>query len=118
VSIPAAFEIIRKPFQFCDLETKKLKRASEVTKNEQMRTLNFLMDCWFWSVENFDYIKKDGKHFISALKDNRLVALSEDDKQTLCTDRYAEIIGKLRCAGLSDKLCQCFSSPGLYKTAS
>ena len=93
VSIPVAFEVIRKPIQFCDLKTRQLKRASEVTKNELMRTmiatcignaLNFsyiLMDCWFGSVENFDYIEKKGKHFISALKDNRLVALGEDNKR-------------------------------------
>lgn len=92
VSIPVAFEVIRKPVQFCDLKTRQVKRTSEVTKNEMMRvmigtcinnTLKFtyvLMDTWFSSVENFDYIEKKGKHFIAAIKDNRLVALSEKDK--------------------------------------
>jgi hypothetical protein len=72
VSIPVAFEVIRKPIQFCDLKTRQLKRASEVTKNELMRTMiatciynalkfsYIVMDCWFGSVENFDYIEKRG----------------------------------------------------------
>ncbi len=93
VSIPVAFEVIRKPIQFCDIATQKIKRASEVTKNELMRemiatcvnnTLKFryvLMDSWFGSVENFDFIVKKKKHFIAALKDNRLIALSEADKR-------------------------------------
>ena len=93
VSIPVAFEVIHKPLQFSDVKTRKVKRASEVTKNELMRTmiatcisnsLKFryvLTDSWFAAQENFDFILKKGKHFISALKDNRLVALSEEDKK-------------------------------------
>jgi Transposase DDE domain len=93
VSIPVAFEVIRKPFQFCDLKTRKIKRCSEVTKNELLRemlgtcvanNLKFryvLMDIWFASQENFAEIVKKGKHFIAALKSNRLVALSEQDRQ-------------------------------------
>lgn len=34
VSIPVAFELVRKPLQFCDVKTRQVKRASEVTKNE------------------------------------------------------------------------------------
>jgi hypothetical protein len=93
VSIPVAFELVRKPLQFCDVKTRQVKRASEVTKNEMMRsmiatcvnnTLKFrtvLMDSWFASVENFEFIVKKKKHFIAALKNNRLVALSEADKK-------------------------------------
>lgn len=39
VSIPVEFEVVRKPIQFCDLATQKVKRASEVTKNELMREM-------------------------------------------------------------------------------
>lgn len=93
VSIPVAFELVRKPLQFCDVKTRQVKRASEVTKNELMRSmiatcvnnaLKFryvLMDSWFASVENFEFIVKKKKHFIAALKDNRLVALSAADKK-------------------------------------
>jgi hypothetical protein len=93
VSIPVAFELVRKPLQFSDIKTRQVKRASEVTKNELMRemiatcvnnTLKFryvLMDSWFSSVENFTFIVNKKKQFIAALKDNRLVALSEEDKK-------------------------------------
>jgi DDE superfamily endonuclease len=92
-SIPVAFELVKKPFQYCDLKTRRIKRKSEVTKNEMMRqmietcignALKFrfvLMDSWFSSEENFEFIASKGKHFIAALKDNRLVALTEEDKK-------------------------------------
>ena len=32
ISIPVAFEIIKKPIEYCDLKTRKRKRASLVTK--------------------------------------------------------------------------------------
>ncbi len=32
-SIPVAFELVKKPIQYCDIATKKLKRKSEITKN-------------------------------------------------------------------------------------
>lgn len=47
-------------------------------------TLKFcfvLMDSWFSSEENFDFITDKTKRFIAALKDNRLIALSEDDRR-------------------------------------
>jgi hypothetical protein len=93
ISIPVAFEVVRKPLQFCDAQTGKMKRASEVTKNELVREmistcvnnqLKFryvLMDSWFASQENFEFIVGKKKHFIAALKDNRLIALSQKDKQ-------------------------------------
>lgn len=93
VSIPVAFEVVRKPIQFSDIETRKVKRASVVTKNELMREMiaiclmnaikfrYILMDSWFGSKENFTFILEKDKHFIAALKDNRLVALTEQDKK-------------------------------------
>ncbi|MBH2018560.1 MAG: hypothetical protein I8H91_03170 [Burkholderiales bacterium] len=38
-----------------------------------------LTDSWFASEENFDFITSRGKHFMAALKSNRLVALSQED---------------------------------------
>lgn len=92
-SIPVAFELVSKPLQYCDIKTRQTKRKGEVTKNELMRqmidacmgnALKFrfvLMDSWFSSQENFDFITSRGRHFIAALKDNRLVALSEEDQK-------------------------------------
>ena len=92
-SIPVAFELVKKPIQYCDLQTGQLKRKSEVTKNELMREmiekclcngLKFrfvLMDSWFASKGNFEFITGKGRDFIAALKNNRLVALSEQDRK-------------------------------------
>ena len=94
VSIPVAFELIKKPIEYCDLKTRKKKRASLVTKNELMREMVqvcvqnkllfrfVLFDTWFASKENMRFIKETLKKvFICALKTNRLVALSEEDYQ-------------------------------------
>jgi len=94
ISIPVAFELIRKPLEYCDLKTRKRKRASLVTKNELMRSmldvcvknkLKFrfvLFDIWFSSKENMCYIKETlEKDFVCALKANRLVSVSEEDYQ-------------------------------------
>src|SRR5512138_1929680 len=94
ITIPVAFELIKKPIEYCDLKTRKRKRASLSTKNELMRKmllvcmqnkLKFrfvLFDTWFSSKENMGYIKEDLiKDFICAIKSNRLVAVSEEDHQ-------------------------------------
>ena len=94
ISIPVAFEIIKKPIEYSDLKTRKRKRASLVTKNELMRDMLdvcvqnkllfrfVLFDTWFASKENMVHIKeKLKKDFICALKTNRLVAVSEEDYQ-------------------------------------
>ena len=94
VSIPVAFEIVHKPVLYCDLKSRKIKRKAEITKNELMRKiltvvinnqLKFsyvLMDSWFSSKDNMNFIKqKHDKDFICALKSNRLVALSEKDRK-------------------------------------
>lgn len=114
-SIPVAFELVKKPIQYCDIATKKLKRKSEITKNELMREmietcirndLKFrfcLMNSWFSSDENFNFITGRGRHFIAALKDNRLVALSEEAKQekAFCPSRRAEFSRANRSARLA-----------------
>jgi hypothetical protein len=80
---------------YSDLVTKKLKQKSEKTKNEMMRdmirscihnTLEFrfvLMDSWFSSEENFEFIVGKGRHFIAALKDYQQIALRWTPSSTL-----------------------------------
>jgi hypothetical protein len=92
-SIAVAFELVKKPYQYSDMKTLQVKRKGEVTKNEMMRgmiasclqnALPFrfvLMDGWFSSEENFDFITSKGPYYIAALKDNRLVALGEHDRK-------------------------------------
>jgi hypothetical protein len=94
VSAPVAFELVRKPIVYCGVQTRQLKRKSEVSKNEMVRlmiatciqnALPFrfvLMDSWFSARENFDFIISKGRDFIAALKDNHLFAPSEQDEKT------------------------------------
>jgi len=97
ISIPVAFELIQKPVEYCDLKTRKRKRASLVTKNELMRDMLqvcvqnkllfrfVLFDIWFASKENMCFIKETlKKDFICALKGNRLAAVSKEDYQANC----------------------------------
>ena len=101
VSLPVAFEVVKKPTRFCDIKTRKEKRKSEITKNEQLRNMlsvccnnrmkwrYALADSWFSSSENMRFIHYDiKKHFILAMKSNRLVALSLADKKQ---GRYVRI---------------------------
>ena len=102
-SIPVAFELVKKPVQYCDLATRQLKRRSTVTKNELMRQmigacirneLKFrfvLMDSWYSATENFEFITGKDRHFIAALKDNRLIALSEEDRKNKRFVRVEEL---------------------------
>ena len=107
ISIPVGFEVVKKTIVFVD-ENGKKKRRSEVTKNKLMRDLiqiaiqnqipfrYVLMDSWFASKENFEFIAGHGKHFIAAVKSNRLFARSLEDK---LNGRF-ERVGAL---GLRDK---------------
>lgn len=103
-SIPVAFELVRNPIEFCDIKNRKQKRLSEVTKNELMRdmlntavrnALKFkwvLFDTWFSSTENMTHIKLTlEKDLVGALKTNRLVALSEEDKAPGCFTRIDQL---------------------------
>ena len=102
-AIPVSFELIKKPVLFSDLKTRQQKRKSEVSKNALMRQmietccendLKFhfvLMDSWFSSEENFKFIRRKRKHFIAALKSNRLIALSEDDRKQKRFTRIDEL---------------------------
>jgi hypothetical protein len=102
-SIPVAFELVTKPIEYCDIKTRQTMRMSAITKNELMRQtmgvciqndMKFgfvLMDSWFGAKENFEFITNKGKHFIAALKDNRLVALSEEDRKAKRFTRVDEL---------------------------
>lgn len=101
VSLPVAFELVKKPIKFCDIKTQREKRKSTVTKNELLRDMlkvccqnqlkwrYALADSWFASSENMLYLHKTlVKYFIFALKSNRLVALNRQDK---ANGRYTRI---------------------------
>ena len=94
VSLPIGFDVVKKPIEFCELKTRKQKRKSIISKNEltrnhlkicqqnQIKYRYVLADSWFSSKENMLLITQQlKKHFIMALKSNRTVALSEEEKQ-------------------------------------
>ncbi|MBT3603235.1 MAG: transposase [Candidatus Latescibacteria bacterium] len=93
MTIPVAYELIRKPISFSDIKTRRVKRKSDVTKNELLRQMlltcqhnqlkyrYILADSWFSAKENLKFIThKLNKHFVVALKSNRTVALSYEEK--------------------------------------
>ena len=93
MTLPVACEIIRKPTVFEDENTGRLKRRSEVSKNELMRRMPKVCqqnrleyryvpaDSWFSSKENPSFMHNGlGKEFIIALKSNRTAALSYEAK--------------------------------------
>lgn len=95
ISIPLAYETIKKTEKYYDTKTKKMKRRSPVTKNELVRERLYVLtkynkvkyryvvwDTWFSSKENLDFVHyKLKKHFVVALKSNRTIALSEAEKR-------------------------------------
>ena len=93
IRLPISFEMIKKTIRFCDLKTKKEKRASPMSKNELMQQMivhsianglvfkYILADSWFASSENMRFIHQRKKHFIFDLQANRLAVLSESDRQ-------------------------------------
>lgn len=92
-SVPVGFSIVQKTKEVIKKNGKK-SRKDPVTKQERFRELLYnavkneikfkhvLTDSWFASVENMGYIKvKLNKHLVMPLKNNRKVALSEDDQK-------------------------------------
>jgi len=93
-ALPIAFEAIRKDLYFCDLEDKKEKRRSSITKNELFRKMlqqtlknqikfeYILADNWFGAKDNMNFMHYElEKKFIFGIKSNRLIALSESERK-------------------------------------
>lgn len=93
VSLPVTFRLVAKSEPYVNKEGKP-KRRSPVTKNEHYRAMlqqcvrnqipfkYVLNDLWFASAENMCFVKLDlDQEFIMALKANRKVALTVEDKR-------------------------------------
>ena len=92
IGIPISYLLVLKTLLFCDIKTGKVKRQSPVTKNEMMQQMieqalanqlqfgYILADTWFAWADNMRFIDRKKKHFIFDLKNNRLAALSEQDR--------------------------------------
>lgn len=95
LSIPVAYEIIKKTEEWFDKKSSKIKLRSPISKNKMVRERLMILhrdnkvkfkyvlwDTWFSSAENFNFVHYDlQKEFIAALKSNRLLALSEKDRR-------------------------------------
>ena len=69
-SLPVAFKLITKSIQYSDIETRKIKRKSNTTKNEdlieilkackrnQLKWHYVLADSWFLSIGNMKFINE------------------------------------------------------------
>ena len=82
MTLPAAYEIIRKPIVFEDENTGRLKRRMlKVCQQNRLEYRYIPADSWFSSKENLSFIHNGlGKEFITALKSNRTAALSYEAK--------------------------------------
>ena len=63
-----------------DYTAKDLKIFTDCVNN-QLKFRYVLMDSWFSAKENFELIVKKKRHFVAVLKDNRLVASSDTERQ-------------------------------------
>ena len=97
VSLPVAFHLIAKSEAYLDEKSGKHKRRSPTTKNENYRQmlqvclrngLRFryvLNDSWYAAADNMRFVRHElNRHFIMALKSNRKVALSAQNKSQGC----------------------------------
>lgn len=95
ISVPVAFELIKKTETVTDPKTGKQKRKCPKTKNEYYRQMldtcikneipfrYVLNDVWFSAAENMRFVKLGiKKDFIMPLKANRKVATSLENKKT------------------------------------
>lgn len=103
VTLPLAFELVKKTEQYFDKKTGKVKSRSPTTKNEMVRDRLYVLakqnqikfkyvvwDTWFSSKENLDFVHTTlNKYFVVALKSNRKVALSQADKKQ---GKYVDVI--------------------------
>jgi hypothetical protein len=93
VSLPVAFHLVAKTEAYLDQKSGKLKRRSPTTKNDHYRQMlqvcvrnqlpfrYVLNDSWYAAADNMMFIRHAlERHFIMALKRNRKVALSVQDK--------------------------------------
>lgn len=100
--IPFSYEVIEKPIEYCDLETKKVKRMSMISKNELARSLiqkaidagikfdTILADNWFCCGETLNFINNLNKKFIFGIKSNRNLYGSIDDRENGIKTKLSE----------------------------
>jgi hypothetical protein len=101
--VPVDYSIIEKPIEYCDLQTKKVKRKSLVSKNSLARKLiqsalnkclnigHITADSWFCCGENLNFINFKSKKYIFAIKSNRRLFLTKEDREKNLGSRLSEL---------------------------
>ena len=98
ISVPAGIEFVTKPIKTVNNKGKQVRKATK-SKNTLFReivghgfnNLDFkyvLADSWFGNSKNMKFINQNNRLFVFAIKSNRKVALSLEDKQN---GRYTSI---------------------------
>lgn len=91
MSVPVGVEFVTKPMIVKNKEGKQVRR-SVIGKNELFRRLvghaiqnisfdYVIADSWYGNSGNMDFVNRHGEKFIFALKSNKKVALSYEDKK-------------------------------------
>lgn len=91
ISVPVSVEFVAKPKKVKNKQGKRV-RKSKVSKNELFRKISghacnnlrfsyLLADSWFGNSQNMAFINSQNEKFIFAIKSNRKVALSREDKE-------------------------------------
>lgn len=101
VALPIGYEIVKKDIVYSDLNTRKTKRKSPISKNELFRSLILqavtnqvlfeyvLADSWFGSKANMTFIHEAlKKSFIMGIKSNRCVALTRHQAKS---DQFQQV---------------------------
>lgn len=103
INIPVDYRIISKPIEYCDLETRRVKRKSLITKNDLARELiqcsldkeldisYITSDSWFCCSETLNFIAAKKKKYIFAIKSNRKVFLTEDERNKDSGQKLSEV---------------------------
>ena len=121
VGLPVAFDLVTKTETYLDPKTGKEKRRSTISKNERFRMLlrisvqneiqfsYVLTDLWYASAENMEFVvRRLKKHFVFPLKENRKVALREEDQKQgrfVAVDTLDLPAGQTRQIWLEDVPC-------------
>ncbi len=95
VALPVGYDIVKKDILYSDIETRRRKRKSSISKNVMFRSLvqqaidnqvlfdYVLADNWFGSKANMVFIHEAlNKNFIFGIKSNRCVALTGQDAKS------------------------------------
>jgi Transposase DDE domain len=91
--LPVWVDFVKKDLWVTASKTGKVKRKSGISKNEQFRSMlkecipkinvdYVLADSWYSSKENIHCCDSLGCHFVMAIKSNRLVSKSKEDKES------------------------------------